>query len=185
MVGIPVLALAWWLGAPLFLSTEVSEAFPTSAGAIVPEDMTAEQAEAEQVEAETVEAAGKPDAQATDDMPSQGSPVVRLSGQFEDFDNFHSGSGTATIYELDDGSHLLRLESFEVTNGPELHVLLVPNGSPAGRDAITGYVDLGKPKGNIGDQNYEIPDDVDPSGFSSVVIYCIPFHVIFSVASLG
>ena len=180
VVGIPVLALAWWLGSPLFLNTEVSEPFPMSAGAIVPEDMTAEQ-----VEAEMVEAAGKPDAQASDDMLSQGSPVVRLSGQFEDFDNFHSGSGMATIYELDDGSHLLRLESFEVTNGPELHVLLVPNGSPAGRDDITGYLDLGRLKGNIGDQNYEIPDDVDPSGFSSVVIYCVPFHVIFSVASLG
>ena len=180
VVGIPVLALAWWLGSPLFLNTEISEEFPMSAGAIVPDDMTASQ-----VEAEMVVAAGEPDTTASDGMPSEDSPVALLSGQFEDFDRFHAGAGTATIYQLSDGSHLLRLESLEVTNGPDLRVLLVPNGNPAGREDITGYVDLGKLKGNIGDQNYEIPAGVDPTGFSSVVIYCLPFHVIFSVAGLS
>ena len=180
VVGIPVLALAWWLGSPLLLNTEVSEGFPISAGAIVPDDMTASQ-----VEAEMVAAAGEADTTAADGMPSENSPVALLSGQFEDFDSFHAGSGTATVYELDDGTHLLRLESFDVTNGPDLHVLLVPKADPAGREDITGYVDLGKLKGNIGDQNYEIPAGVDPSGFSSVVIYCLPFHVIFSVADLS
>ncbi len=180
VVGIPVLALAWWLGSPLLLNTEVSEGFPMSAGAIVPDDMTASQ-----VEAEMVAAAGEPDTTASDAMPPEDSPLALLSGQFEDFDSFHAGSGNATIYELSDGSHLLRLESFDVTNGPDLHVLLVPNANPAGREDIMGYVDLGKLKGNIGDQNYEIPAGVDPSGSSSVVIYCLPFHVIFSVAGLS
>jgi hypothetical protein len=36
----------------------------------------------------------------------------------------------------------------------------------------------------MGNQNYEIPDGVDIDSFGSVVIYCQPFHVIFSVASL-
>ena len=47
-----------------------------------------------------------------------------------------------------------------------------------------GYVDLGSLKGNIGNQNYEIPADVDISDFGSVVIYCEPFHVLFASASL-
>lgn len=47
-----------------------------------------------------------------------------------------------------------------------------------------GYVDLGKLKGNKGNQNYTIPDDVDVAAQGSIVIYCKPFHVIFSVASL-
>jgi hypothetical protein len=40
-------------------------------------------------------------------------------------------------------------------------------------------------KGNIGSQNYEIPADVDVSQYQSVVIYCMPFHVVFSTATLG
>ena len=49
---------------------------------------------------------------------------------------------------------------------------------------MAGFVDLGKLKGNRGNQNYEIPDGVDVAAQGSVVIYCMPFHVIFSVASL-
>ena len=180
ILAIPVLAIAWWLGSPLFLDTEVSEEFPMSARAVVPEEMTQEE-----VEAEMEEAAEAEPVEVSDTMPEQSGPAVVTTGDFEDFDSFHQGSGTATIYELEDGSHVLRLENFEVTNGPDLHVLLVPDADPADRDAIVGYVDLGSLKGNIGDQNYEIPGDVDVSSFGSVVIYCQPFHVIFSIASLS
>jgi hypothetical protein len=181
VIAIPALAIGWWLGSPLFLDTEVSEEFPMSVSAIVPDDMTQEE-----VEAEMEDAAAAPDVETTDDMmPEDSGPVAFSAGEFKDFDSFHMGSGTATIYQLEDGAHVLRLEGFEVTNGPDLHVLLVPADDPGDRDAIDGYVDLGSLKGNIGDQNYEIPADVDVSEFGSVVIYCQPFHVIFSVASLG
>lgn len=181
VLGIPALAIAWWLGSPLFLDTEVSEEFPMSAGAVVPDDMTQED-----VEAEMEEAADAPDVETTDEMmPEDSGPAALSAGEFEDFDSFHMGSGTATIYQLEDGAHVLRLEDFEVTNGPDLHVLLVPSSDPGDREAIEGYVDLGSLKGNVGDQNYDIPADVDISEFGSVVIYCQPFHVIFSVATLG
>ena len=49
---------------------------------------------------------------------------------------------------------------------------------------LPGYLDLGKLKGNRGNQNYPIPADVDISIFNSVVIYCKPFAVVFSVATL-
>jgi hypothetical protein len=180
IIVIPVLAVAWWLGSPLFLDTEVDEEFPMSAGAIVPDDMT--QAD---VETEMVSAAHQPDTEMDEEMPAASSPQVLTTGLFEDYDDFHQGSGTATIYELEDGGQVLRLENFEVTNGPDLHVLLVPDDNPAGRDDITGYIDLGSLKGNIGDQNYEIPDGIDVGSYGSVVIYCQPFHVVFSVARLG
>lgn len=179
-VVVPVLAVGWWLGSPLFLDTEVNEEFPMSADAIVPDDMTQEE-----VEKEMEEAAAEPDNSSSEDMPDEDGPVLVVSGPFEDFDDFHEGTGSATIYQLDDGTHVLRFEDFEVTNGPDLHVLLVPNGAPDGRDDITGYVDLGSLKGNIGDQNYDIPADVDVSEYDSVVIYCQPFHVIFSTATIS
>jgi hypothetical protein len=122
------------------------------------------------------------------DQPSQTAeptgPVAFLSGSFVGADDLHQGSGTATVYELEDGSHVLRFEDFEVTNGPDLHVLLVPNDAPTDRDDLAGYVDLGSLKGNIGNQNYEIPPDIDVSEFGSIVIYCEPFHVLFASASL-
>lgn len=180
-LGIPILAIGWWLGSPLLLDSEVSEEFPMSARAVVPDDMSQED-----VEAEMEEAATAPDVETDDDMmPEESGPIPIATGEFADFDSFHMGSGTATIYRLEDGSHVLRLADFEVTNGPDLHVLLVPADDPGDQDAIAGYVDLGSLKGNIGDQNYEIPPEVDISEFGSVVIYCQPFHVIFSVASLG
>ena len=47
-----------------------------------------------------------------------------------------------------------------------------------------GYTHLAKLKGNIGNQNYEIPSDINLDEQNSVIIYCMPFHVIFSVAPL-
>ena len=74
-----------------------------------------------------------------------------------------------------------------MTNGPDLHVILTPHPNPMSQADVktAGYNDLGKLKGNIGNQNYPISADVDLSAGGSVVIYCLPFHVIFSVASLG
>ncbi|MEX1044023.1 MAG: DM13 domain-containing protein [Acidimicrobiia bacterium] len=71
-----------------------------------------------------------------------------------------------------------------MTNGPDLRVILVPNGDPQEADDITGYLELEPLRGNVGNQNYEIPPDVDLSQYGSVVIYCKPFHVLFAVASL-
>ena len=121
----------------------------------------------------------------TADSPTE--PVALKSGSFRDADGAHQGSGQAIIYRAPDGSLLLRLEDLNVTNGPELHVILTPHPDPTNQTGVKtpGYVDLGKLKGNMGNQNYEIPSDVDVTAQGSVVIYCKPFHVIFSVASLN
>lgn len=178
-IAVPVMAIGVWLTAPLIFDKEISEEFPMSADAVIPDDMTAEE-----VEAEMEDAAGQPNNEAEDDM-MDGEPVVLLTGEFMDADDFHMGSGTATVYELEDGSFVLRLEDLDVTNGPDLHVLLVPHQNPTSGDDIDGYIDLGSLKGNLGDQNYEIPIEVDPTEFGSVMIYCQPFHVIFSTASIA
>ena len=176
--GIPVLALAWWLGSPLFIDKEVDELFPMSAGAVIPDDMTPEQ-----VESEMEEAAAAPNVESAEAMP--GSAVELTSGSFSGADDFHEGSGRATIYELEDGQRVLRFEEFMVINGPDLRVLLVPHPSPASREDVAGYLELGSLTGNIGNQNYDIPADVDVTEYGSVVIYCKPFHVLFASAPLS
>ena len=118
--------------------------------------------------------------------PTPAGAVKLKVGEFMDQDSIHRGSGTAIIYRGPDGSLLLRLENFSVTNGPDLHVYLSPHHNPdrGGQVRATGYVDLGELKGNRGNQNYPIPAGVDVGIQQSVVIYCVPFSVVFSVAML-
>lgn len=101
-------------------------------------------------------------------------------GTFRNADDFHQGSGQATIFQQGE-TRILRFEEFMVTNGPDLHMLLVANATNAAD--MGDAVDLGALKGNVGNQNYEIAADVDLSQYGGVMIYCQPFHVVFSIAS--
>lgn len=141
------------------------------------------------MEAEIIDAsADMPDKKMDDPMPDEvaaDAPVAVVQGQFQGAGGSYQGSGSATIYQLPDGSHTLRFEDFMVTNGPDLHVLLTKHPAPTTRADLEDYIDLGQLKGNIGNQNYEIPADIDISEYQGIVIYCDPFHVIFSTATLG
>ena len=119
--------------------------------------------------------------------PAPTGPVALASGNLMDADSFHQGSGEVVLYQLEDGSRIIRLEDIEVTNGPQLHVLLTPVHGLAGRDHLreAGYVDLGALKGNIGSQNYEVPADYVIPEQMTLVIYCVPFHVVFATAELA
>ena len=121
----------------------------------------------------------------SDSMPeAEPEPVVVSKGEFVGQDASHQGSGTATIYRLSEG-HLLRFEQFDVTNGPDLHVILTGHPSPTtSAELHETYIDLGSLKGNVGNQNFTIPAGVQVEPYQSVVIYCKPFQVIFAIAKL-
>ena len=182
-------AAGWWLGSPLFINTVVEEELPFEIPTAEEMDKMSED-EREKVAADVMDAAAKmPDNEMEEEMPEQAQdaqPAVVAQGQFRDADEFHKGAGTVTLYRLADGTHLLRFEDFRVTNGPQLHVLLVNHADPASRaDIEEGYVDLGSIKGNVGSQNYEIAADTAIDSVNSIVIYCKPFHVVFATAPLS
>jgi hypothetical protein len=118
-------------------------------------------------------------------MPSEtvGEPQAR--GMFHSA--AHETKGEASIYQLADGKRVLRLTGFETSNGPDVHVLLGKAADASDNDTVknAGYVDLGSLKGNIGDQNYEIPADVDAKEYNSVTIWCNRFSVNFGTAPLA
>jgi hypothetical protein len=100
----------------------------------------------------------------------------------------HNTEGRATVYQDKDGKLVLRLTNFKTSNGPDVHVILV-----AAKDAAddtnflksnTEKVELGKLKGNEGDQNYEIPAGIDLAKFRTVSIYCERFDANFGAAPL-
>jgi len=47
------------------------------------------------------------------------------------------------------------------------------------------FVDLGVMKGNKGDQNYQVPANVDLSQYQSLTIWCRRFAVNFATAPLA
>lgn len=117
---------------------------------------------------------------------SDAEPAAIKHGAFHDADDVHHGSGTATIYALPDGSHVLRLDDLDVTNGPDLFVVVSPHPDPTNGDELhaEGYATLEGLKGNKGSQNYTIPADLDVAVQQSVAIYCRAFGVLFAVAPL-
>ena len=98
----------------------------------------------------------------------------------------HDTKGTAAIYVLPDGKRVLRFTNFETSNGPDVHVFLGAAADANDSDTVTsaGYVELGSLKGNVGDQNYEIPSDINLSDYHSVTIWCKRFGVNFGTAPL-
>ena len=100
----------------------------------------------------------------------------------------HHTSGRATVYEESDGRLILRLTNFKTSNGPDVHVVLIAV-KDASDDADflksgTERVELGKLKGNEGDQNYDIPAGTDLNKFRAVSIYCERFNANFGTAPL-
>jgi hypothetical protein len=115
-----------------------------------------------------------------------------LKGSFAPLDPIRGASGTASLYRLSDGRLLLRLESLDAINGPELHVLLSAYPNPLVQadldQAPQLQIDLGVLKGNQGDQNYFVENpafNADNYVNGSVVLYSATYQIIFSYATLA
>ena len=93
-------------------------------------------------------------------------------------DGIHNAEGLAKVIRLDNVSTILRLENFKATNGPDLYVYLATDNS------ASDFVNLGRLKGNIGNQNYDIPEGTDLSRYDAVLIWCKAFSVLFGGAKL-
>lgn len=113
------------------------------------------------------------------------------TGEFSEIDALRWAKGRVNIWELvGDGeiTRILRFDSnFEVGLGPDLHIYLAVSSNPtSGEQLFEGDLayDAGLLKGNTGGQNYRLPEDLDITQFSSVVIYSNSLEMIFSVAPL-
>ena len=112
------------------------------------------------------------------------SPKPLASGQF--YSILHPTSGTATVYQMGNGSYILRLTNFTTSNGPDVHVYMVAadDAKDAASVERSGFVDLGVIKGNVGDQNYVLNRDLDLAKYRAVSIWCKRFSVNFGAAAL-
>jgi hypothetical protein len=159
LVVLAAVTLIWFQPQKLFYDDRVDEALPSVAA----------------------EESAVPSGTATPSAPAQ--PVELATGTFVSRE--HETVGTARVLQLPDGQVIVRFEGFETSNGPVLVVWLSKNHADGDDDAFDDdHVDLGPLKGNIGDQNYEVPEGVDATSYTSVVVWCDRFDVSFGAADL-
>jgi hypothetical protein len=101
-----------------------------------------------------------------------------LSGTF--VSGAHETRGTARIV-ADAGESVLTLTDFRTDAGPDLFVYAVPSGAT---DSVDGGVRLGGLKGNIGNQQYELPPGLELAPGTTIMIWCRAFSVAFGSAKL-
>jgi hypothetical protein len=111
-------------------------------------------------------------------------PAALFAGSFHSV--AHETKGTATVHRRPDGTRVLRLTEFATSNGPDVRVYLVAAPDAADDETVkqAGFVELGKLKGNQGDQNYDIPSALDLDKYRAVTIWCRRFAVNFATAPL-
>jgi hypothetical protein len=116
---------------------------------------------------------------------SADAPTTLAAGMFHS--NAHETKGTATVLDLGGGRRVLRLTDFATSNGPDVRVYLVAAADVQDDATVktAGFVELGPMKGNIGDQNYDIPATVDLASYRTVTIWCKRFSVNFGSAPLA
>lgn len=113
--------------------------------------------------------------------PEPAGPIALGAGAFYGID--HSASGTATVYQQG-GDHVLRFEDdTDIQNGPDLWVWVLESDSYGGGDPGE-FIELGKIKGNVGGQNYELPTEFNPDVHQFVLIWCKRFSVPFAASPL-
>lgn len=175
LVGVTTIGLYLFQPWKLFVDETVDEALPVATAPAIP---TAPNPEPN---------ASSPDPAsptATQD-PVTTEPVVLAEGSF--ISHEHGTSGVARLLELADGQRILRIEDLDTDNGPDLKVWLTDAPVIEGEWYVFDdgrYVDLGGLKGNKGNANYPIPDDVDIAGLTSISIWCDRFSVSFGAAEL-
>ena len=183
LVAVGMVVFLAWAAAPLLYDRQVDEAFPAAAPTAVAQIATATAVAPTAVTPTTVAPTTVAPTTVAPTATALAQPVVLTMGSFMDGSlPGHKAAGTATIYRLEDGKRVLRLEDFADTNGPDLFVTLHPGANPEQEEGE--YLQLDALKGNQGNQNYELPAEVDLSKYQSVVIWCRSFNVVFGYATL-
>lgn len=163
----------------LFIDNEVAEANPFEVAATTSDSSDAGPTSADSTASDGDDGSGDVAEQVDESTPAttEAAPEILTLSAGAFVDGSHPTSGAATT--ITDGTQtFLRFEGFETDNGPDLNVYLRSSEDP------DDYIDLGDLKGNIGDQNYELPADIDLGRYDLVDIWCVRFGVSFGSATL-
>ena len=175
VIGVPFVAVTYWLVEPYFVDDKVDDEFVTSI-----EDASTP---GEPGPAEPGPAPGQSSGTSTPTQPPPSAePVLLGAGSFRGLAG-HDGTGDAGIFALPEGGRVLRLESFDIENGPDLRLYIVPGADQS--DPSDDALYLGHLRGNVGDQTYDLPPDFSLTpGPWTVLVWCEAFSVEFVAATV-
>jgi hypothetical protein len=199
LLVVPFAIVNWWLISPYFVDDTVDDGFSTSisqqlggAGETPATTVPTEDGEESATESappttdapltDPEVASEEPPATEDEPAPAPSGPVLLGASQFVGLAG-HEGTGDAGIFQNLDGSLVLRFENFDIENGPDLEVYLVPGADQT--SLPEGSIHLGELKGNVGDQNYELPPgtELEPGAYT-VLVWCEAFSVEFVGATI-
>lgn len=117
---------------------------------------------------------------AKDEITMPENQTNMLAGNLIDAgDGFHMAFGQVKVLQITNGTQVLRFENLDVTNGPDLYVYLATDTTA--KDCVS----LGRLKGNMGNQNYLIPENTDFEKYNTVLIWCQAFSTLFGSSKLS
>jgi hypothetical protein len=179
VLGVPFVAVTWWLISPFFIDEVADDEFATSIAAASSTSSPAPTASTPSAPAGAPTASSTP---ATTTATTSPGPVLLGAGMFEGLAG-HEGTGHAGVFRRPDGSLVLRLENLDIQNGPDLHLYVVPGAMQTSLAAESIY--LGALRGNVGNLTYELPGAGLAAGDWTVLVWCRAFEVEFVGATLG
>lgn len=189
-IGVIVLVIATYTISPLFINTIVNEPLPeTSLDIGFEEFMKLSEAERANIGKQMTQdekdkimrVFAQENVTVNDEMKTLHNQTnsILIGDLIDAGDGFHMASGNVKVLQILDGSHVLRFENLDVTNGPDLYVYLATDTN------AQDFVSLGRLKGNMGDQNYPIPDNADLEKYDTVLIWCQAFSTLFGSSKLS
>ena len=190
IITVIAIAIATYTISPLFINTTIDEPLPdtrTNIGfdefmklsederATIGKDMTQEEKD------NIMGVFAQENATINDEMtiPENQTNDMLAGNLIDAGDGFHMASGQVKVLQSLNGTQILRLENLDVTNGPDLYVYLATDTT------AKDFVSLGRLKGNMGNQNYPIPENTDFEKYNTVLIWCQAFSTLFGSSKLS
>lgn len=190
IIAVIAIAIATYTISPLFINTSIDEPLPDTSPkvgfeefmklsederATIGKDMTQEEKD------NIMKVFAQENSTINDEMaiPENQTNNMLAGNLIDAGDGFHMASGQVKVLQVPEGTQLLRFENLDVTNGPDLYVYLSKDTT------ADDFVSLGRLKGNMGNQNYPIPENTDLEKYDTVLIWCQAFSTLFGSSKLS
>jgi Electron transfer DM13 len=190
IITVIAIAIATYTISPLFINTSIDEPLPDTSPkvgfeefmklsederATIGKDMTQEEKD------NIMKVFAQENSTINDEMaiPENQTNNMLAGNLIDAGDGFHMASGQVKVVQIPDETQILRFENLDVTNGPDLYVYLATDTT------AKDFVSLGRLKGNMGNQNYPIPENIDFEKYNKVLIWCQAFSTLFGSSKLS
>ena len=94
--------------------------------------------------------------------------------------------GAWEVVQRGDKTFIVFGDDFRAANGPDLKIFLSPQSvsEVTGKTAINGALNIGELKATKGTQEYEVPAGVNLADYSSVLVHCEAYSVLWGGGEL-